>query len=160
MATSHHNLSALPDHLPNCSGKRVGIVVADWNADITGKLLSGAKEVLQECNVQESSIRIMHVPGTFELAIGAQKLAQSSDIDGVICLGCVIQGETRHFDFIAQAAANGIMEVGLRTGKPVTFGVLTTDNMEQARERAGGRHGNKGFEAGLTLAQLFESFGV
>lgn len=154
MATVLKNLS---DHsindLPDCSGYKFGIVVAEWNTEVTGALLDGAVEVLKAKGVTDAHLSIVTVPGTFELALGAQKLAEQP-FDAVITLGCVIQGETRHFDFICDAAANGIMNVGLKYNKPVIFGVLTTDNQEQALARAGGKHGNKGVEAAVTAIKM------
>jgi len=147
---SDHSISDLPD----CSGYKFGIVVAEWNTEVTGALLEGAVEVLKAKGVADANILIVTVPGTFELALGAQKLAEQAAIDAVITLGCVIQGETRHFDFICDAAANGIMQVGLKYNKPVIFGVLTTDNQEQALDRAGGKHGNKGVEAAVTAIKM------
>lgn len=157
MATVNHNLSSKPDQIPNCKGKKVGIVVAKWNSEITNALLEGAQEALRDSCVHPSDIELLEVPGSFELSIGAQHLAGRPEINGVICLGCVIQGETPHFDFICDAVANGITNVSLKYDKPVIFGVLTTLNQDQARERAGGKHGNKGYEAGSTLTALFEA---
>lgn len=154
MATHLKNLSQVDGSLPDGSPFTFGIVVSKWNWQITGKLLEGSKEALLKAGVSENKILVHEVPGTFELALGAQWV--SNKCDAVICLGCVIQGETRHFDFICDAAANGIMEVGLKTSKPVIFGVLTTDNLSQAQDRAGGKHGNKGFEAGVTALEMLD----
>ena len=155
MATGHKNLSDFEAiHLPNGKNLRIAIVVSRWNEEVTGALLSGAKEALADAGVEENNISLSYVPGTFELALGAQYAAQSNLIDAVITLGCVIQGETRHFDFICDAAANGIMNVGLKYNKPVIFGVLTTENQQQALDRAGGKHGNKGVEAAVTALQM------
>lgn len=141
--------------MPDCKGKKVGIVVAKWNSEITYALRDGAVEALTDANISADDFEILEVPGSFELSIGAQHLAARPDLDGVICLGCVIQGETPHFTFICDAVANGITNVSLKYDKPVIFGVLTTLNVEQAKERAGGKHGNKGYEAGSTLTSLF-----
>jgi len=157
MATTNRNLSTKPDFIPNCKGKKVGLVVAKWNSEITYALRDGALEALKDAQVSESDIEIMEVPGSFELSIGAQRMASRPEINGVICLGCVIQGETPHFDFICDAVANGITNVSLKYDKPAIFGVLTTLDNEQAKERAGGKHGNKGYEAGSTLTALFDS---
>jgi len=137
--------------------RRIGIVVSEWNGNITRKLFTAARQTLLEAGLPSSSIVRMNVPGSFELPYGASVLAAKKKIDAVICLGCVIQGETRHFEFISQACANGIMQVSLQYNKPVTFGVLTTDNMKQARERAGGKYGNKGAEAALTVVKLLSA---
>lgn len=155
MATGHKNLSDFGNvALPDGKNLRVAIVVSRWNEEVTGALLNGAKEALAEAGVKEENTPISFVPGTFELALGAQYAAENNAIDAVITLGCVIQGETRHFDFICDAAANGIMNVGLKYNKPVIFGVLTTDNQQQALDRAGGKHGNKGVEAAVTALQM------
>lgn len=158
MSTQNHNLSSKPQKLPDCSRFKVGIVVSDWNSEVTGRLLQGALDALKEASVPDHQILIKKVPGSFELPFGAQQLAQEKSVHGVITLGCVIQGETRHFDFICQSCADGVMNVGLKYNKPVVFGVLTTNDMQQALDRAGGKHGNKGYEAGMTLALLLENF--
>ena len=136
------------------SNKKIGIVVADWNPEITDALLEGARAALLEAGVRKRHIEITRVPGSFELPLGAQRLAEHKSIDGVIALGCVIQGDTPHFDYICQAAAQGLMKVSLVSGKPVAFGVLTTNNHKQAMERAGGKLGNKGEEAAVTVLNM------
>jgi 6,7-dimethyl-8-ribityllumazine synthase len=132
----------------------IGLVVADWNEEITYSMRDAAIEFLIEKGVQKKNIHVHAVPGTFELPIGAQWLALKSKIDAVITIGCVIQGETRHFDFICDACANGITEVSLKLNKPVIFGVLTTNNLQQAKDRSGGKHGNKGIEAADTALKM------
>lgn len=155
MATGHKNLSTFNKRLVgNMSNKRFGIVVSEWNDTVTDALLKGAMDTLTEIGIKKEDIIVTYVPGTFELALGAQRLAQHNDLDAIITLGCVIQGETRHFDFICDAAANGIMQVGLQYDKPVIFGVLTTDNQQQALDRCGGKHGNKGVEAAITAIKM------
>lgn len=154
MATQLKNLNQFSGEIPDGSEFTFAVIVSQWNDKITGKLLEGAQEALKKANVSEENVSIAFVPGTYELALGAQFYARMDEVDAIICLGCVIQGETRHFDFICQAAADGIMQVGLKHNKPVVFGVLTTDNELQALERAGGKHGNKGFEAGITALQM------
>jgi 6,7-dimethyl-8-ribityllumazine synthase len=151
MATSDKNLSQF-DEIPSGKRFRIGIVAAEWNREVTDKLLEAAVETLEKAGVQK--IHVLRVPGTFELPFGAQSLAQKKQVDAVIALGCVVQGETRHFDFICDATANGIMRVALDYNKPVIFGVLTTANQEQALERAGGKHGNKGTEAAVTALKM------
>lgn len=152
------NLRNLGDHsnknMGSIKSKKIGIIVSEWNDQITDSLLSAAHEVLLTHGAKPKSIIIKYVPGSFELPLGAQYLASQKDIDAVICLGCVIQGETRHFDFICDAIANGITNVGLKFNKPVIFGVLTTNNIQQALDRAGGKHGNKGEEAGFTAVKM------
>ncbi|MEQ9305052.1 MAG: 6,7-dimethyl-8-ribityllumazine synthase [Marinoscillum sp.] len=155
MATS---LKSLSDNktagIKDISGAKFGIVVSEWNEEVTEALFSGALETLIKLGASRENIERTNVPGSFELSLGAQWMAKRTDIDAVITLGCVIQGETRHFDFICQACANGITEVSLKYDKPVIFGVLTTDNQKQAMDRAGGRHGNKGDEAAATAVKM------
>ncbi|SKB28764.1 6,7-dimethyl-8-ribityllumazine synthase [Parapedobacter luteus] len=133
---------------------RFGIVVSQWNSAITGPLLDGAYDALKKHGAKEENITIVQVPGSYELTSGADIMLRDSGIDAVICLGCVIQGETKHFDYICSAVAHGITHVALKHNKPVIFGVLTTDNLQQALDRAGGRHGNKGEEAAVTAIQM------
>ena len=155
MATHLKNLSDYnPNDIPNAEDNIFGIVVSEWNTEITNALLEGALEALGKAGAKQENIYIDYVPGTFELPYGAQRMYLKHKVQAVICLGCVIQGETRHFDFICQAAADGIMQVSLNQNIPVIFGVLTTDNLEQAQARSGGKHGNKGFEAGITALKL------
>ena len=123
---------------------------------MTESLYSGAYQTLINAGVARENIERMNVPGTFELSLGGQWMAERNDMDAVICLGCVIQGETRHFDFICDAVANGITNVSLKYNKPVIFGVLTPDTMKQALDRAGGKHGNKGDEAAATAIKMLE----
>lgn len=155
MASNVKNLSEYSDrNTGDVSDKTFGIVVSEWNDQVTGALLEGALETLKEQSVKKKNIRIKYVPGSFELPLGAQLLAQQKSFDAVICLGCVIQGETRHFDFICDAVAQGICNVGLKYNKPVVFGVLTTNTLQQALDRAGGKHGNKGEEAAITAVKM------
>ena len=135
---------------------RVAVLVSEWNAEITEALYKGTFQTLVASGVKEKNIIKKYVPGSFELTLGAQFFAQQSKIDGVICLGCVIQGETKHFDFICNAVANGITNVSLKYNKPVIFGVLTTNNLQQARDRSGGKYGNKGEEAAITGLKMLE----
>ncbi|MFZ5973511.1 MAG: 6,7-dimethyl-8-ribityllumazine synthase [Bacteroidota bacterium] len=136
------------------SKKKFGIVVAEWNETITEALYEGAYHSLLAHGVKKSNIVRKNVPGSFELTLGAHWLADRKDIDAVICLGCVIQGETPHFDYICQAVAYGITEVNILSKKPVIFGVLTTLNQKQAEDRAGGKLGNKGEEAAITAVKM------
>jgi 6,7-dimethyl-8-ribityllumazine synthase len=137
-------------------GKKLAIIVAEWNEDITEPLFEGARDALISLGVKKGNIIRKNVPGSFELTLGAQKMAAKKEISAVICLGCVIQGETPHFDYICQAVAYGITEVNLKFNKPVAFGVLTTLNKKQALERAGGKYGNKGEEAALTVVKMLQ----
>lgn len=136
------------------SKKKFGIVVSEWNDQVTESLFTGAVETLLRHGVKKENIFRKNVPGSFELTLGAQWLAEIKEIDAVICLGCVIQGETRHFDFICDAVAHGITNVGLKFNKPVIFGVLTPDTLQQALDRSGGKHGNKGDEAAITAIKM------
>lgn len=157
MATTLKSLSDF-SHVEIPSGKafRFGIVVAQWNAVVTGALYEGAYSALLKNGVLEDNITSVQVPGSFELTSAADILLSSKDVHAVICLGCVIQGETPHFGFICNAVANGITNVSIKHKKPVIFGVLTTDNLEQAMDRAGGKHGNKGEEAAVTAIMMAE----
>lgn len=138
------------------SKKKIGIVVAEWNESITDSLYDGALTSLLAHGLKKGNIIRKNVPGSFELTLGALWLAEKKDIDAVICLGCVIKGETPHFDYICQAVAYGITEVNLKTGKPVIFGVLTVLDQKQAEARAGGKYGNKGEEAALTALKMLD----
>lgn len=136
--------------------KKFAIVVAEWNEDITEALYDGAYQALRKLGVKKSGILRKNVPGTFELTLGALWMAEEKNIDAVICIGCVIQGDTPHFDYICQGVTYGITEVNIKTNKPVIFGVLTTLNKKQALERAGGKLGNKGEEAAVTAVKMLE----
>jgi 6,7-dimethyl-8-ribityllumazine synthase len=138
----------------NFSGKKIAVIVASWNEEITEALFEGAFNSLVASGVKKSNVIRKNVPGTFELSLGALWMAERKDIHAVICLGCVIQGETPHFDYICQAVCHGITEVGLKTRKPVIFGVLTTLNNQQALDRAGGKLGNKGEEAAISALEM------
>jgi 6,7-dimethyl-8-ribityllumazine synthase len=135
-------------------GQRFAIVVSRFNEFITSKLLAGAVDALKRHGAADESITVVHVPGAFELPFMAKKLAESGLYDAVICLGCVIRGQTPHFEYVAGQAARGIAEVGLATGVPTTFGVITADTLEQAVERAGAKAGNKGVDAAVSAIEL------
>lgn len=155
MSSNLKNLSAYqPSEIPNAKGFKVGIVVSKWNTEVTSALFRGTIETLLQHGVKQKDIITHEVPGSYELPLGAQWLLENQAIDSVICLGCVIQGETRHFDFICDAVSNGIMDLNLKFSKPVIFGVLTTNDQEQALDRAGGKHGNKGTEAAITAISM------
>ena len=155
MASSQKNLSDYSSkNITDISQKTFAIVVAEWNEEITHALLQGAIETLTKEGAKESNITVKTVPGSYELSLGAQWMAQNPKFDAVICIGCIIQGETRHFDFIAHAVTMGITEVSLKYNKPVIFGVLTPDTKEQALDRAGGKYGNKGDEAAITAIKM------
>ena len=135
-------------------GLKMGVVVSRFNEFITSKLLSGAQDALTRHGVAEADVDIAWVPGAFEIPLLAQKLAASKKYDAVICLGSVIRGATPHFDYIASEVSKGIARVGLDTGVPVVFGVITADTLEQAIERAGTKSGNKGFDAATTAIEM------
>ena len=143
-----------PDSIPPADGMRFGIVVSDWNSEVTFSLLEGAVTTLRKHGVSEEDIIVKHVPGSFELTLGAQWLAEYDDLDGVICLGCVIQGETPHFTYVCQGVTQGITTLNMEYNIPFIFGVLTTNTQKQALERAGGTHGNKGDEAAIAAIRM------
>jgi 6,7-dimethyl-8-ribityllumazine synthase len=156
---SHYN----PEKVPDASKFYFAIIVSEWNYDITGNLLKGAMETLTKHGCPESQILVHHVPGSYELPIGAQFVLEKKDyIDAVICLGNVIQGETKHFDFVCEACAQGVKDVSLKYNKAVIFGVLTDNNKDQSIARSGGKLGNKGVEcavAAIKMAQLKRDIG-
>ena len=141
-------------------GLRMAVVVARFNGFITDRLLSGAREALRSHGVADADVSVAFVPGSFELALAAKRMAESGRYDAIICLGAVIRGETAHFDHVAGSTARGLLDAGLQTGVPVIFGVLTTDTVQQARDRAGANGENKGSEAalaGLEMANLLRA---
>ena len=156
MSSSLKNLSDFSHSvIPSGKAYKFGVVVAEWNVEITGALYNGAYASLLEHGVIADNVYTYWVPGSFELISGTDLLLKkNTNLDAVICLGCVIQGETRHFDFICDAVANGIGNVALKYSKPVIFGVLTTGNQQQSIDRAGGKHGNKGVEAAVTAIKM------
>jgi len=135
-------------------GLRVGIVAARFNEFITSKLLSGALDALKRHGASDENLAIVWVPGAFEIPLAAQKLAASKQFDAVICLGAVIRGSTPHFEYVCAEVAKGIAQVGLQSGIPVIFGVITADTIEQAVERAGTKAGNKGFNAAMAAMEM------
>ncbi|WP_143959382.1 6,7-dimethyl-8-ribityllumazine synthase [Litoribacter populi] len=155
MATQLKNLSEYSaGNIPDISDKKFAVVVSEWNEDVTEALYEGAISTLLKHGAKKENIFRKNVPGSFELSLGAQWTAEIEEIDAVICLGCVIQGETRHFDFICDAVAHGITNVSLKYNKPVIFGVLTPNTQQQALDRSGGKHGNKGDEAAITAIKM------
>ena len=139
---------------------RLAVIVSRFNQLITSRLLQGALDTARECGVPDEAVDIVWVPGAFELPMAAQRLAETGRYDAIACVGAVIRGETPHFDFVAGEAARGISEVARDYGLPVTFGVITSDTVEQARERAGGSVGNKGREATLAAIEMASLFSV
>ncbi len=157
MATVLKNLSNYDvNEVPDASHMRIGIVVSDWNYEVTGKLLEGAVTTLQKHGVYGENIVIMHVPGAFELTFGAKYLNENVDVQAIIVLGCVIRGETPHFEYICQGVTTGITDMNTITDTPTIFGVLTTNDLQQALDRAGGKHGNKGIEAAITAIKMVD----
>lgn len=143
-----------PDTVPDGGAWTIAVVAAEWNPEVTNAMLDGAVQTLLAHGVQEDKLIVRRVPGTFELSFAADALARQGGVDAVICIGCVIQGETRHFDFICEAVSQGITNVSLACHKPIIFSVLTTNTMEQALDRAGGKHGNKGTEGAITALKM------
>jgi 6,7-dimethyl-8-ribityllumazine synthase len=155
MATDLHNLSEYnPNNIPRGEGKKIAIVVSEWNSNITENLLQGAYDTLIKFGVTSQNILIHWVPGSFELTFGAKTLIEKIHPDALIMLGCVIQGETPHFTYVCQSVTQGATELNIKYDVPVIFGLLTTTTLEQAKDRAGGRHGNKGDEAAITALKM------
>ena len=155
MATAAVNLSQYSrEKLPDTSGMRFGIVVAEWNSEITEALYQGAFETLLTTGTPEDQISRIDVPGTFELVFGGKLLCEKDIFDAIIVIGCVIQGETRHFDFVCQGVTQGIQDLNVRYDTPVIFCVLTDNNIGQSRARSGGKHGNKGIECAVSAIKM------
>ncbi len=155
MASALKNLSQYDDsNLPSAEGMKFGIVVSEWNRDITHALYEGCFETLVKHGATPNDIQTIQVPGAFELPAGAKLLLSNHKLDAVISIGCVIKGETKHDEYIANAVATGLMGLGIASGIPCIFGVLTPNTHEQAKERAGGKHGNKGVEAAVTAIRM------
>jgi len=155
MATNLKNLSDYDiKSVPSAKDMKFGIVTAEWNEEITGALLNGAVNTLLKHGAQEKNILRKYVPGTVELTLGGQFMAEYADLDAIILLGCVIQGETPHFDYVCQSVTLGMTELNLEHNIPFIFGVLTTSDLQQAQDRAGGKHGNKGDEAAITAIKM------
>lgn len=157
MATSLKNLSSYDEkNMPSAAKMKFGIVVSEWNSTITDALYKGAVSTLVKHGAAEDNIVTLGVPGSFELVSGAKTLAKHSNVDAVICLGCVIQGETPHFDYVCQGVTQGIAHLNVKFNIPFIYGLLTTLNQEQAEDRAGGKHGNKGDEAAYTAIKMVD----
>ncbi|MBW7867925.1 MAG: 6,7-dimethyl-8-ribityllumazine synthase [Brumimicrobium sp.] len=155
MATANKNLSQYDKNtIPNGADFKVGIVVSEWNDNITFNLLKGAQETLLENGVKAKNITVKYVPGAYELPLASQWLLEKIEIDGVIAIGSVIQGETKHFDFVCQGTALGIKDVALKFNKPAIFCVLTDNTLQQAIDRSGGKYGNKGTEAAVACIKM------
>ena len=153
MATQ--DLSRYSEDIPSAKGMKIGVVVSEWNSEITFALRDGVLQTLEKHGADiDSDVIVRYVPGSFELTSGAQMMAEYTSPDAVICIGCVIQGETPHFQYICQGVAAGLTQVSIDFKIPVIFGVLTTLNSEQAHDRAGGKYGNKGVEAAVTAIKM------
>ncbi|NQY68069.1 MAG: 6,7-dimethyl-8-ribityllumazine synthase [Flavobacteriales bacterium] len=163
MSSANQNLSDHnTEYIPSGKGMRIAFVVSEWNPKITGALLQGAIDTCVKHKVYEHDLDadmnavVHYVPGTFELPMGAKMVRRSAIYDAIICIGCVIQGETKHFDFICSSVASGIQDVQLGNNTPTIFGVLTTNDLQQAIDRSGGKYGNKGDEAAITAIKMFD----
>lgn len=154
MSTEKYSIA--PAAMPDTTNMRFGLVVTEWNGAIVDRLLAGAVATLREAGVSEGNITVVRVPGTFELVAGCAQLIKYGYVDAVIAIGCVIRGDTPHFDYICQGATQGIAHLNATGEKPVIFGVLTVNSQEQAEERAGGRLGNKGSEFALTAIKMVD----
>jgi len=155
MATENKNLSAYDKNsIPNAKGFRFGIVVSEWNENITQGLYKGAIQGLLDNGVLQENIVYWDVPGSFELIYGSKKMIETQNVDAVIAIGSVIQGETKHFDFVCEAVSQGIKDLNVITDVPVVFCVLTDNTMQQAIDRSGGKHGNKGTEAAVVAIKM------
>lgn len=155
MATENKNLSVYDKNkIPNAKELRFGIVVSEWNPAITEGLYTGAEKALLDCGVLKQDVIRWNVPGSFELTFGSKKMMKSEKVDAVIAIGSVIQGETKHFDFVCQATAQGIKDLNVLYDVPVIFCVLTDNTLQQAIDRSGGKHGNKGTEAAIAAIKM------
>ncbi|MBR4366893.1 MAG: 6,7-dimethyl-8-ribityllumazine synthase [Bacteroidaceae bacterium] len=154
MATSNHNLSDYDiNTIPSTEGMKFGIVVSQWNDNITGALLKGALRTLKVNGVADEDIQVMSVPGSFELTYGSQLMTKTG-VDAVIAIGCVIRGDTPHFDYICEGTTNGLAYLNASQDVPVIYGLITTNNIQQALDRCGGQLGNKGDEAAVTAIKM------
>jgi 6,7-dimethyl-8-ribityllumazine synthase len=157
MATEGSNLSKYnKDFVPDGAGFKIGIVVSSWNEKITSNLLLGAHQTLLDNGVEEHNIIIKHVPGAFELPIACQMMLETKKFDGLIAIGVVIQGETKHFEYVCAGTTHGLMNVMLKHSKPIAFCVLTDDNEQQSIDRSGGKHGNKGVECAVACLKMID----
>ena len=155
MATAFHNLSEYDfNSVPDASKMRFGIVVSEWNSNITGALLEGAVTTLKKHGDKEENILVQTVPGSFELTFGASQMIKSGKVDAVIAIGCVVRGDTPHFDYVCAGTTQGIAHLNATTDIPVIYGLITTNTMEQAEDRAGGKLGNKGDEGAITAIKM------
>ena len=157
MATKNQNLSAYDiTSVPDAQGMKIGIVVSEWNENVTGALLAGAKDTLKKHGVQENDILVMTVPGSFELIHGVQEMLHHAACDAIIAIGCVIRGDTPHFDYICEGTTYGLARLNATQDIPVIYGLITTNDMQQALDRCGGKHGNKGDECAVTAIKMVD----
>ncbi len=155
MASALHNLSDYdPKRVPSAEGMRFGIVVSEWNDEVTGALMQGARDTLSRCGARDEDVTVLTVPGSFELVYGASRMVSSQRFDAVIAIGCVIRGDTPHFDYICQGTTQGLAQLNERGQVPVIYGLLTCNNMQQALDRCGGALGNKGDECAVTAIKM------
>ena len=155
MATAEQHLSTYDGNtIPDASRMRIGIVVSEWNSAVTSKMLIGACNTLQKHGILPENMPVFRVPGSFELTFGAQQVAKYGDVDAVIVLGCVIRGGTPHFNYVCQGVTEGVTKLNATQDIPVIFGVLTTENRQQADDRSGGKFGNKGDESAITAIKI------
>ena len=155
MSSKKKNLSQhISKDIPSAKDMKFAIVISDWNEAITFALRDGCMKTLEDHGVNPDDILMVYVPGAFELPSAAKMILVKENPDAVICLGCVIKGETKHNEYISHAVANGLVNLGMLSGKPVIYGVLTPNNMSQAKDRAGGKHGNKGVEAAISAIKM------
>jgi len=157
MATAYHNLSSYdPMKVPDGAKMKIGIVVSEWNSEVTKPMLDGAYKTLVKHGVKNENIIIDYVPGSFELVFGSRYLAENKDVDAVIAIGCVIRGDTPHFEYVCSGVTQGISDLNRLYDIPFIFGLLTTETMKQASDRAGGIHGNKGDECAITAIKMID----
>ena len=157
MATENKNLSAYDKAaLPQVKGKSIGVITSRWNGEITENMRKGAVDTLLDCGILPEDILQWQVPGAFELVNGAKRMLLSKSVDAIIVIGCVIQGETKHFDFVCQGVTQGIAYLNATQLVPVIFCLLTDNNLQQSIDRSGGKHGNKGIEAAITAIQMID----
>ena len=157
MATAYHNLSDYDfNSVPSAENMKFGIVVSEWNYNITGALLKGAVDTLKKHGAKDENIMIKTVPGSFELTFGANQIIEYSEVDAVIAIGCVVRGDTPHFDYVCMGATQGITQLNASGDVPVIYGLITTNTMEQAEDRAGGKLGNKGDECAITAIKMID----
>lgn len=157
MATAFHNLSDYdPNTVPDASDMKFGIVVSEWNENVTGALLDGAVKTLKRHGAKDENITVLTVPGSFELTFGAAQMIKSGKIDAVIAIGCVVRGDTPHFDYVCQGTTQGLAHLNAIHNVPVIYGLITTNTMQQALDRAGGNLGNKGDECAVTAIKMLD----